>query len=128
MRQPGEPGFAGPLYTSHDQTPGSCYVLCPKRWRKGERHVLAVLEPLSTTSHASTRTSYKPPKQIGTRRIAVWPHGRPLEWRISVVPVFKPVPAWHVRARQLHAQGLSYRAIGLEVDKHMKAVQNLLKS
>jgi hypothetical protein len=126
MRQPGHPGVAGPPYTSQDQSHGPCYVLCPRRRRKGERLVLAILEPPDPVSSRST-PSYPAPVQIGTRRVVVSPPGRPLEWRLDVVPVYRPVPAWHTRARRLRAQGLSYRAIALDVDKHEWSVRTLLK-
>ena len=123
MRNPGTPGLAGPIYTTAEQQPGPCYVLCPRRWRKGERYVLAVLEPLTVYANRRPR-SFKQPSPLGTKKVVTWPKDRPLEWRLTNIPTYKPIPAWHIQAQRLRASGMSYRAIAAEVGKDKRAVQN----
>lgn len=121
MREPGTPGFAGPLFITADQLPGPCYVLCPKRWRKGVRFILATLQPLIPTP--AQAISFAPRQQIGTRQVVTFPRGRPLEWRLVDEPVYKEAPAWHIEARRLRAQKMSQRKIAKIVGKSKRAVE-----
>lgn len=107
---------APPPYVSPEQLPGPCFVLCPKAWRKGERKVLRVLLPKVAAVKSPKPVIYRPATVPGeTREVVTWPKGRPWDWRIEVVPVMRPEPIWHTRARALKSRGISIRQIMAEL-------------
>lgn len=104
--------IAGPPYRTAAQWHGPCYVFDPEDWRHGWREVVAVLPPIPPRPRrVRIYAASRPVMTQETRLVATWPKGRPLDWSLKAVPVARRVPAWHTRARELRARGLSVRAI-----------------
>jgi hypothetical protein len=101
--------FAPRYLWTDDHRPGPCYVLDPAAWMRGERLVLAVLPPKLDKEPRRLVPTIPPPEPTETRLLAVWPKGRPWDWRLENVLVRRAEPAWAGRARALRAQGWSIR-------------------
>jgi hypothetical protein len=104
--------IAGPPYRTAEQWHGPCYILSPDDWVAGWREVIAVLPPIQPKPRrARIYARSRPVATQATRTVAVWPKGRPLDWRLVDAPVMRREPGWYTRAREMRARGLSVRSI-----------------
>lgn len=108
--------IAGPPYRTEMQWHGPCYVLDPDDYMAGWREVQAILPPIPPRlRRAKIYAAIRAVVTKATRTVCTWPRGRPLDWRLEAVPVMRQEAAWHTRARELRARGLSIRAVMKEL-------------
>lgn len=94
----------------------------------GWREVIAIIPAKEGSTRRGKPVTFSRSVETGkTRLVAVWPKGRPLDWRLEAKPVLRREPAWYGRARELRRRGMSFRRIAAEVGKSPPRVRQVLE-